>query len=346
MPDFETRFDSQNDVIYGTGDWIHVYLYNFWFTWPYGYTTLKDINDKSSGMYKSRSLNPYDPSKPTDVDQVTAAAHAKYGVNVINNYNLPIKSNLFKGQKPQGGTATVVANKKPVIPLQKSPTDRQRYEDYFKCLEKSVGYGPGSLMGGADHWANALAKYEQGDTLDMNVKKDVEKLPGIVSDIAIRRSCKFGIHYFVERKAAKLHYILDGMDVDAIVKKDRMLNESTGKHKVPICTSEVRYIFRHWNRLAATNRLLFYHDFDAVDAPWSNQKYQGTWAGWAEYALHRYNKHQARVPSGVKKTRMAWAINAFTLGKNAITARSVIDCFHGIPSALMNDPQDDTLLIT
>jgi hypothetical protein len=342
MSHFEQMFEPDKDIIYGTGDWIHVYLYNFWFIWPYGYQTLTGINDKTGG-YKFRSLNPYDARNPDNVDQVTAAAHNKYGVNVINNYNLPIKSNLYK----MSATGDQVVKKKdPVIPLQKSSTERKRYEDYFRCLENSVGYGPGSLLGKTTDLESALAKYEQRDNLDLTKKRDFEKLPGIISDIAIRRSCKFGIHYFVERKSARLHYILDGMDVDAIVRKDRYTNEVTGKAKVPICTSEVRYIFRHWNRLSATNRLLFYLNFNTVEAPWSNNTFQGTWPGWADYAVHRYNKHRNRIPDGIDKTSLDSAIKKFTSARSAMTARAVLDTFHNIPAQFVNDFNDDTLQIT
>jgi hypothetical protein len=340
MSDFETCFQANQDVIYGTGEWIHVYLYNFWFTWPYGYPELKDINDKGY-FYKYRSLNEYDPKKPDNVDKVTEAAHNKYGTNVINNYNLPIKSNIFKGQKTVGAPS-VVAGKAPVVPLQKKRVEYLHYEEYFRCLQSSVGYGPGSLMKSAAELAGALGKYEQADNLDLTLAKTAEKLPGIVTDIAIRRSCKYGIHFFVEKKSAQLHYILDGMDIAAIVDTKRMLNSSTNLHKVPICTSEIRYIFRHWNRLAATGRLLFYNKFNKVRAPWSNDAHMGTWPGWADYAIARVNKHAHGIPL-IRKRIFDAAVRDFRANRSTQNAAAVLNAFHSIPSACVNDPADDTL---
>jgi hypothetical protein len=341
MSDFETSFHPMDDIIYGTGDWIHVYLYNFWFIWPYGYRELRSITDKSY-PYGYRSLNEFDPRDPDKVDKVTEAAHNKYGTNVINNYNLPIKSNLFKAQKTAGNPG-VVKGKDAVVPTQKSAAEFKRYEEYFRCLESSVGYGPGSLMKPASQMLGALGNYEQSDTLNLTLGKTAEKLPGIVSDIAIRRSCKYGIHYFVEKKNAQLHYILDGMDIQAIVDKKRMLNSSTKLHKVPICTSEIRYIFRHWNRLAATKRLLFYDKFDKVAAPWANNAHMGTWPSWADYAISRADKHSHSIPV-VKKRTFDAAVRDFNVSRSVSNARGVVAAFHSIPSACVNDPTDDTLI--
>ena len=340
MNDFETSFHPEEDVIYGTGDWIHVYLYNFWFTWPYGYTELKSITDKAY-PYRYRSLNEYDPKNPDTVDKVTEAAHNKYGTNVINNYNLPIKSNIFKGQKTPGAPS-VVAGKAPVVPQQKKRVEYLHYEEYFRCLESSVGYGPGSLMKSAAELTGALGKYQQADNLDLTLAKTAEKLPGIVTDIAIRRSCKYGIHFFVEKKRAQLHYILDGMDIAAIVDKKRMLNSSTNLNKVPICTSEIRYIFRHWNRLAGTGRLLFYDKFNKVRAPWVNDAHMGTWPSWADYAISRVNKHSNGIPL-VKKRTFEIAVSGFQANRSVANASAVLAAFHGIPSACVNDPSDDTV---
>ncbi|MGA7341066.1 MAG: hypothetical protein WBE72_11065 [Terracidiphilus sp.] len=342
MPDFETSFQPDNDVVYGTGDWIHVYLYNFWFTWPYANPTLLNIDDKS-GVYGFRSLNPYDPSAADRVDQVTASAHNKYGINVINNYNLPIKSNIFKADKT-GGQPGVKPGKAPEVPKQDSRFEQLHYDEYFRCLETSVGYGPGSLMKSAAELKDALKKYQQADTLNLALPKTADKLPGIVVDIAIRRSCKFGIHYFVERKNARLHYILDGMNIQAIVDKDRMLNSSTQLNKVPICTSEIRYIFRHWNRLGPTGRLLFYTDFDKVGAPWVNAKHMGTWPSWADYAIARLGKHHIGVPAE-KQHAFDTARDDFQRTRNQLNASAVITAFHDIPSACVNDPKDDTLKV-
>jgi hypothetical protein len=345
---FENSFNPKQDVIYGTGDWIHVYLYNYWFIWPYGYPALANITSKGR-TYEYRSLNPYDTKNPDNVDKVTAAAHDKYGTNVINNYNVSIKSNLFKSEAGAGGPKIAKKNNPQ---LQSKATDspslaeeHKKYDDYFKCLEQSVGYGPGSLMTSVTEMKSALDKYEQFGELDMSKKKDQGKLPGIVSDIAIRRSCKFGIHYFVERNNAQLHYILDGMDVDAIVKKKQYTNESTGKGKVPICTSEVRYIFRHWERLQKTARLLFYLNFVTVPAPWDNNRYTGTWMGWADYAIQRMAKHGGGAPLDMKK-KFDDAMRDYQSGPGVQGARKVLDAFHSIPSRFVNDPADDTLKIT
>lgn len=330
---FEESFNADSDVVYGTGDWIHVYLYNYWFAWKYGYPELKDINFKGS-WYTSRSLNPFDKNAPDTVDKVTEAAHAKYGTNVINNYNLPISARLYSSPKVETGSIT--KPKTPVVPLQKDPTEARKYDDYFQSLQRSVAYGPDSLAKPLAELKNALSKYEESQDALSNLRSGANrfKLQGIIGDLAIRRSCKFGIDYFVIAKGAQLHYILDGMSVPDIVSKKMYTNEVTKKDKIPICTSEVRYIFRTWNQLKDTGRLHFYKDFQQCLAPWESSTYMNTWEGWADYAIDRVEKHLPK--SNHRYAQFQLAAEGFGKLRNPFVARNVIREFHSIPHILVN----------
>lgn len=47
------------------------------------------------------------------------------------------------------------------------------------------------------------------------------------------------------------------VNMDAVVNKTMFLNASTQKHKVPICTSELRFLFRNRERLKQNGKVLF-----------------------------------------------------------------------------------------
>jgi hypothetical protein len=89
---------------------------------------------------------------------------------------------------------------------------------------------------------------------------------------AIRRACKFGIGMVAtglspDFPLAKIHFILDGLNLEAIAKKDLSVNGGTD-HFQPITSSELRYAFRHWASLK--NKMLFYVNLTKVDAPWES----------------------------------------------------------------------------
>lgn len=101
----------------------------------------------------------------------------------------------------------------------------------------------------------------------------------------IRRSCKFGLEYVAGTldTHAKVHFALDQMasDRDVITKK-----KYAGR--VAITVSEMRYLFRHWDRLH--NRVVFYKSLRETFAPW-----EVNGEAWRGYAAARYEKYMNRA---------------------------------------------------
>lgn len=330
MPRFENTFDSKRDVIYGTGLWIHIYLYNYYFTWPYGY---REIREGDLRLHVKFPEGEYESQM--------AAAHGKYGLNVINIYNEPIRPKSFS---VKDGTVA------------RAPLEKVRHTDeattnltgeYFDSLVKCRHYGPDSLEGRIEErLIRSLAKYETSRTLDLGKTlsgRDARKVAFDLYDLCIRRSCKFGIHYFTGIRSARLHYILDGMVIGAIVGKTMMENETTRKKKVPICTSEVRYIFRHWNALRG-GLVRFYLDFSVCDPPWQGDNWRGHFVDWARYAQARVAKYRRRILAGMNNlsilNRFDDCSDAFDRVPARDTARKLIDAFHDLPVNLVNSPSD------
>jgi hypothetical protein len=127
--------------------------------------------------------------------------------------------------------------------------------------------------------------------------------------LALRRSCKFGIAFVATnadflKAGARLRFVLDGLDLQAAAAKTEITREVTrdevGKVNstfVPVTTSELRYICRHWDELKPV--VFFYLNGDGVAAPWESD-----WTGtdcfgaqrasktkpWLEYLAERKNK--------------------------------------------------------
>ena len=120
------------------------------------------------------------------------------------------------------------------------------------------------------------------------------KLSDLVFDAAIRRSCKFLIYDTIRQKM-QIVYLLDDLDLTKIaylvkrgqaIPEDSRLRTGSSEGKVPICTTEIRELFRNWDYLSA--HVSFYKDFEACDAPWGASN--GQEKAWALYGAHRAEK--------------------------------------------------------
>lgn len=91
-----------------------------------------------------------------------------------------------------------------------------------------------------------------------------------------KRGSKSGIEMVAQQDPAsrrRLHFILDGMNISGVVNKDENL---FGKS---ITASELRYIYRHWNRLKG--KVIFYRNQSVVEAPWECHTSPHLWSGYA-----------------------------------------------------------------
>ena len=91
-----------------------------------------------------------------------------------------------------------------------------------------------------------------------------------------KRGSKSGIEMVAQQSPTsgrRLHFILDGMNILGVVNKDENLFGNS------ITASELRYIYRHWNRLKG--RVIFYRDQSVVDAPWEDRASPHLWNGYA-----------------------------------------------------------------
>lgn len=116
--------------------------------------------------------------------------------------------------------------------------------------------------------------------------KFVKNNLGSVRQYMVRRACKY-LLYDVAHRGGTVHYALDGINLDKLA-------DETGRpgtvhlvqknvDKVPVCTSEIRELFRMWNYFRREWRVWFYEELETAPAPWN---YPGQQKGWAAYARH------------------------------------------------------------
>ncbi|MFM5568948.1 hypothetical protein ACET8I_20705 [Aeromonas veronii] len=87
-----------------------------------------------------------------------------------------------------------------------------------------------------------------------------------------KRGSKSGIEMVAQQSpdsTRRIHFILDGMNVHGVVNKDNSLFGGS------ITASELRYIYRHWDRLQG--KVIFYKDGKVVASPWEDGEFAHLW---------------------------------------------------------------------
>ena len=87
-----------------------------------------------------------------------------------------------------------------------------------------------------------------------------------------KRGSKSGIEMVAlqsPHSSRKIHFILDGMNLHGVVNKDKSLFGGS------ITASELRYIYRHWDRLQG--RVIFYKNGKVVASPWEDDVSAHLW---------------------------------------------------------------------
>lgn len=106
-------------------------------------------------------------------------------------------------------------------------------------------------------------------------------------DLINRRACKYLLHHMRENDRLII-YSLDGIDQKAVALAAVFTIQQDGKEKtkVPVCTTELRELFRLWDYLGPN--VLFTEKLSKVDPPWISNI--STQKDWAYYALHLVRK--------------------------------------------------------
>jgi hypothetical protein len=111
--------------------------------------------------------------------------------------------------------------------------------------------------------------------------KDIQ-VQGMIRRYAVRRACKFLLYESIGN-GLTIRYVLD--DLNPVMAATRAYKDD----KVPVCTSEIREIFRCWDYFQT--RVTFYEDFYRVRPPWEGPNANpDAVKAWAIYADRRAAK--------------------------------------------------------
>jgi len=108
-----------------------------------------------------------------------------------------------------------------------------------------------------------------------------------VRTLLTRRTCKWMLHV-ASFNNQTVHYSLDGLNL-AVIARNEAIQVAGRKAKVPICTSEIRELFRKWDLFK--NNVIFYKKLQICDTPWGPSQSDEIKAAWATYALELAQKH-------------------------------------------------------
>ncbi|MBI0328665.1 hypothetical protein [Burkholderia plantarii] len=85
--------------------------------------------------------------------------------------------------------------------------------------------------------------------------------------LMIRRACKHGIEFVLREEArSHLHFVLDSLASDNFQKVQLKVIEYG---YTSYTYSELRYVYRNWDKFSATGRIHFYQNYEEVPAPWT-----------------------------------------------------------------------------
>jgi len=122
----------------------------------------------------------------------------------------------------------------------------------------------------------------------------------------IRRACKFGVEFVVathQRMGAGgplIHFILDGLDDDHVLAKNKVtVNAAYHVNAVPITSSELRNVYRNWANPAFRSAIKFYRGFVESDPPWVTNP-----GPWQAYGQSRMAKLERELRNMINDPRL------------------------------------------
>lgn len=211
----------------------------------YGTSSGRDVNYLKK-LERYHQLNPVN----SDTGQNNGNEWARKGSRntrsmIVNSYSDPVRAALsdeFDRLEKKGGD----------FMISKLP----------KAIEQAKIGRPAKYGFDFDAYQNIASNHEKLKITSKHVK---EKLWW-------KRGSKSGLEMVAQQSpdsTRRIHFILDGMNIHGVVSKDKSLFGGS------ITASELRYIYRHWDRLQG--KVIFYKDGKVVASPWEDGESAHLW---------------------------------------------------------------------
>jgi hypothetical protein len=263
VPDFLQQFHERGGLIYGIGPAISEY-------WT-AYKMYAEI--QKNGMADTPQ------QEYTVFRKLVDARRQSQGVDIVARSNsfINFKDNLKIGFDPATKNKPA-SQSKPNMRLESAGSQQKQFFDRFA----SSSYGIGSETPYASI-KQGIEKDRGGGTKDMDTRRyDGDDMVSM-RQFMVRRACKFLLYDEIEQRGGRIFYALDGLTLSDVAQcVHRNLDDS--RSKVPVCTSELREIFRMWAYLQ--NHVTFYSHLKESKPPWELSDQEQ----WSSYALKRAAK--------------------------------------------------------
>jgi len=112
-----------------------------------------------------------------------------------------------------------------------------------------------------------------------------------------KRGSKLGIQSIINEGNAHLHFVLDGIDIGAVARK-----EGGNKGGKSITASELRYLYRHREEIG--ERAHFYRNNIEVEAPWNDPNVWTYKPSERQNVTHDMNQPSTSQASTTKFSRL------------------------------------------
>jgi hypothetical protein len=158
-----------------------------------------------------------------------------------------------------------------------TPQQRQQFFDRFRQSSYAIGRTPyGSVKKGIEKdWTGSTKSVDRFGYSGRNLTS--------MRQFMVRRACKFLLYDEIRIRHGRIFYALDGLALSDVAQGAHRALDST-RSKVPVCTSELREIFRMWAFLQ--KHVQFYLHLKKSDPPWKLSDQEQ----WSAYAVERSKK--------------------------------------------------------
>ena len=191
----------------------------------------------------------------------------------------------------------------------------------------------------------------EGFTFEGELKKaknDDRKIQKIIEGTILRRMCKWMVHKAVRDKMSII-YELDSIESSTVANKAlvALQGKDDSNTKIPICTSELREIFRYIDKFES---IRFFKEFLEVKAPWAVEETikddKDSLKCWARYAIYLIFKMVAKYPNDMllltKACEIKKLLGAKKFGDDEINYSEIIKRYSEVkPSQLLAHPYDE-----
>ena len=317
LPDFLQQFREGSGLIYGIGPAISEY-----WTAHELYEAIKEVNNK----YPSRleDLCNFEEGyrsfcRGADIHQKNAGeyilARSNWFIQFKDELQIRIlsKNRVAPSEKKLGMEFDTNKWRKTNPP---TGAESLRHEQFFQRFAAS-GYAIertsyDSVVKGIDKdWWRSARNIDNVGYHKYNITS--------MRQFMVRRACKFLLYDEISVRHGRIFYALDGLTLSDVAQRaHRALDRS--RSKVPVCTSELREIFRMWAFLQ--NHVAFYLHLENSEPPWKLSDQEQ----WSAYAVERSKKVVVNDEEKTKKIARLSELHA----KQQYD--KVIDEYHGIPA--------------